>query len=455
MPIIRFFLQRALFVGCCFAGLLGWGQPSLVEGINDTLVKDDLGEVSDAFQDLFFKAVAQYGIENYEQAVETLKKSMPLAPDPSVIHFQLGKNYLALNKLNEAANAFEEVQKKRPDDPELLALLFEVYQGQGNPVKAIEMGKKLAPNNPTYFLKLAKLWLQEQNEVEALQNIAAYEQVEGNALEAESFRQHLYRETDQPEKLMQYFQKQSQKEPLNPENFRALIYLYHLYRKPEKAYQAALALQKLDEEAWEVPLGFYPHYIEAGETNLAVSALQMLMLDNENRQLEATLLNDFKQLVKEYPQYREEWESSLSGAQADEHMSQRTLAEQYQKEDPKKALAYYRKALEEAPQNFNLLQETLLLQMQEQEFEEASRLALQALEYFPTQAFFYLIKGKAENALGRYKQAEQSLIEGVGMVIDHPSLLAQFYQALEETYKNLGQDEKQMYYKEQLKTLKN
>ncbi len=455
MPFIRFFLQKTFFTGCFLVGLWGWGQPSLLEGVNDTLVKDDLGEVSDAFQDLFFKAVAQYGIENYEQAIETLKKSMPLAPDPTVIHYQLGKNYWALNKFDEAIKAWEKVQDKRPEDQELLALLFEAYRRQGKLDKAIEMGAKLAPKNSVYFLKLAKLWLRKQNEEEALQNIAAFEQVEGGTREVDSFRQQIYRETKQPEKLMQYLQKQSQKEPLNPQNFKALIYLYHLYKKPDKAYLAALALQELDKEAREVPLGLYPHYIEAGETDLAVSAFKKLLSNRQDEQLNTKVLEDFKQLVKKHPQYKEEWDSRVSGVQTEEQLSNRALAEQYQKEDPQKALTYYRKALEETPQNFNLLQETLLLQMQEQAFEEALTLALQALEYFPTQAVFYLIKGKAENALGNYEQAEQSLTEGVGMVIDHPSLLEQFYQALEETYKNLGQDERQNYYKEQLKTLKN
>ena len=56
---------------------------------NDVVVLDD------GFHDLFFEALLQKGIENYDKAIETLDKCKNIQPDNAVTYFELGKNYLA------------------------------------------------------------------------------------------------------------------------------------------------------------------------------------------------------------------------------------------------------------------------------------------------------------------------------------------------------------------------
>ena len=50
----------------------------------DNPLTDDLGNVSDSFQDNFFEALKQKGIENYELALHALEKAEVAAGDNQV-----------------------------------------------------------------------------------------------------------------------------------------------------------------------------------------------------------------------------------------------------------------------------------------------------------------------------------------------------------------------------------
>ena len=43
---------------------------------------DDLGNVSDEFQELFFEALKQKAITNYDKAIEALEKCIEIDPKP-------------------------------------------------------------------------------------------------------------------------------------------------------------------------------------------------------------------------------------------------------------------------------------------------------------------------------------------------------------------------------------
>ena len=63
---------------------------------------DDLGAVTDEFQEYFFEALKQKAIENYELAITALKKAEQLQPNNAVVFFELGKNYKFLENYGQA-----------------------------------------------------------------------------------------------------------------------------------------------------------------------------------------------------------------------------------------------------------------------------------------------------------------------------------------------------------------
>ena len=91
-----------------FLGLLLFGILCIPKGMyaQDKPPTDDLGNVSDDFQENFFEALKQKGIENYELALNALDKAEVAAKDnqenKAVVYFEKGKNLTALKRFEEA-----------------------------------------------------------------------------------------------------------------------------------------------------------------------------------------------------------------------------------------------------------------------------------------------------------------------------------------------------------------
>ena len=108
---------------------------------------DDLGDVSDAFQENFFEALKQKGIENYELALEALKKAEEAAkedPDAkAVVFFEMAKNLSKLKRYEEAEANFNKVLQARGDQLDVLEALYDLYYQQKNYEAAIPLVIKL------------------------------------------------------------------------------------------------------------------------------------------------------------------------------------------------------------------------------------------------------------------------------------------------------------------------
>ncbi|NJW54991.1 hypothetical protein HC175_18945, partial [Salinimicrobium sp. CDJ15-91] len=71
-----------------FLTLLQVGQPVNAQVPEKPVVEmaqDDLGNVTDAFQEHFFEGLKQKAIENYDKAIDALVQALALKPDEPVV----------------------------------------------------------------------------------------------------------------------------------------------------------------------------------------------------------------------------------------------------------------------------------------------------------------------------------------------------------------------------------
>ena len=94
-------------------GIIGTSMGMMAQDTEE-VPTDDLGNVSDAFQENFFEALKQKGIENYELALNALQKAERAAKkDPvqeAVVYFEKGKNLKFLKRYDEAEENFQKVR---------------------------------------------------------------------------------------------------------------------------------------------------------------------------------------------------------------------------------------------------------------------------------------------------------------------------------------------------------
>ena len=117
-----------------------------------------LVEYSDAFQENFFEALKNYGIHNYEKAINYLLECKKLNANDEVIDFELGKNYLKLNQYYKAEEYILKAVQAKPDNIWYLDKLFEVYKIQKDTPKSIQIAEQLASKNDKYKENLITLY---------------------------------------------------------------------------------------------------------------------------------------------------------------------------------------------------------------------------------------------------------------------------------------------------------
>jgi tetratricopeptide (TPR) repeat protein len=97
----------------------------------------------------------------------------------------------------------------------------------------------------------------------------------------------------------------------------------------------------------------------------------------------------------------------------------------------------------------NDLENQLLLMnayVEKKQFTLVATQAEKGLERFPLQPEFYLYGGLANNQLKNFKKAKDYLEMGLDYIVENPTMEANFYLQLSETYNGLGDlKKKEMY----------
>jgi tetratricopeptide (TPR) repeat protein len=91
---------------------------------------------------------------------------------------------------------------------------------------------------------------------------------------------------------------------------------------------------------------------------------------------------------------------------------------------------------------FNVWQNLLNLELQQNEFDSVIVHGQQALEVFPNQAWLYLVNGVAYSSKDRWDEAIFHFEEGLKRAVNNNQLLELIYGYLGDSYNNIGNSEK-------------
>lgn len=406
------------------------------EGFNQKPT-DDLGNVEDQFQEYFFEALKQQGIENYQRAIDALLKCRKLDDKP-VVYYELGKNYNKLKNFGAAEDALKRAVSKEPDNEWYLDELYDVYNQQGDTKKAIKTVKQLVKYHPDYRQDLASLYIKSKDYKSALKLLDELDKEFGISADRDYLRNQIYTITGRDEDRIDNLQERLDKNPENESNYLALIYRYSETGEIDKAFETAQKLLEVHPDSKLVHLALYKFYLDKNEPEKAIASMKTVLTASEiNADAKTKVLNDFINFVAKNPDYEKDLVDVT--ALIDDNKSFQTLVElgQYylKLQDKTKALMYFEDALKLEPNNYSVIKDVLLLHLDLDQDEKAIAKSQQALELFPAQPILYLINGVAHNKLKQAKQAITSLETGLDYVIEDPKMEADFYTQLSVAYK--------------------
>ena len=402
---------------------------------------DDLGNVKDEFQEHFFEALKQKGIENYDRAVEALHKCLNLDSKKPIIYFELGKNYNTLKNFGAAEDYLKKAISMQPDNEWFLDELYDVYYQQDDVNNAIKTIKQLVKYHPDYKEDLAVLYVREKRYKQALQLLDELDNDLGASKNRDAIRNDIYNATGNVDDRIDNLEARVAKNPNNEENHLKLIYRYSQAGHKKKAYKAALNLLKLKPKSKFVHLALYKFYIEDGSIEKAINSVKIALKSPEiNPDAKAKVLKDFMAFVSKNPQYEKDLVTITD--LIDDRKNVQTLSnlgEYYLKAgDKPKALVSFKEALKQEPNDFKLIKKTLLLELDLEDYKTVVKGSEDALELYPAQPILYLVNAVANNKLGDYKKAIDYLEIGLDFLVDNPNMEADFYSELSLAYKGVN-----------------
>ena len=432
-------MNRHIKITTLFLGLAIFINAKGIAQINfNKIPDDDLGNVTDKYQEFFFEALKQKGIENYERAVEALNECLKINDSKPVIYFELGKNYNQLKNFGAAEQALKKAIAMQPDNEWFLDELYDVYHRQDDIDNAIKTVKKLVKYHPDYKQDLATLYIKKGKYKAALNVLDDLDAALGTNEVRDKMRNAIYNKTGDTGDRIDNLKERIASDPNNEDNHLQLIYRYSQTGKPKKAFEAAENLLRVKPKSKLVHLALYKFYLDDGQTEKAISSMKLVLNTPEiDDQVKSKVLKDFVAFVAKNPQYEKDLIEATDNATTEKDaQSLSDLGAYYLKVgDKAKALSNYKEALRQEPSDFKLLRDVILLQIDLGHFEDAKAQSSNALELYPAQPILYLLNGVANNNLNNPKAAIEHLEMGLDFLVENPKMERDFYVQLSKAYK--------------------
>lgn len=371
-----------LFCITLFLPLSGWTQTE----------PEEIAMVSDEFQDSFYESLLQKGIENHDKAIVALEKCLVSQPNNATVHFELGKNYLALKQYENAYQAFQKATQ-------------------------------IEPKNKWFWTGIYDLSFQTKNyerAMTAVQQLILFDERNKDDLIP------LYMATNQLEKALSLIGEMNAK-----------------YGKSQERTQfknQILLATKNQSSDWK-ELGDFKNYLDANDGNQAVQTMNSILANAQiPNAVKHRVVNEFLIFAYTNPQYEGALENAISVFDSDKEVNvAQAIGKFYQnKNNTEKAIRFYELALQKEVG----IVETNLLLLQAyttaKQFQKLAKKAEEGMELYPAQAYFYFYFGLANNQMRQFNKAKEALETGLDFVIDDLDLEINFNLQLAEAYNGLG-----------------
>lgn len=353
---------------------------------------EEIAMVSDEFQDSFYESLLQKGIENHDKAIVALEKCLVSQPNNATVHFELGKNYLALKQYENAYQAF---------------------------LKATQ----IEPKNKWFWTGIYDLSFQTKNyerAMTAVQQLILFDERNKDDLIP------LYMATNQSEKALTLIGEMNAK-----------------YGKSQERTQfknQILLATKNQNSDWK-ELGDFKNYLDANDGNQAVQTMNSILANAQiPNAVKHRVVNEFLIFAYTNPQYEGALENAISVFDSDKEINvAQAIGKFYQnKNNTENAIRFYELALQKEVG----IVETNLLLLQAyttaKQFQKLAKKAEEGMELYPSQAYFYFYFGLANNQMRQFNKAKEALETGLDFVIDDLELEINFNLQLAEAYNGLG-----------------
>jgi tetratricopeptide (TPR) repeat protein len=436
--MVRKVIFIALFIGIVFPNfVLAQTEP------------DAIGLADDEFQNAFYEALLQKGIENYDKAITALEKCKKLQPENAVVYSEMGKNYLPQKKYKEAYDSFEKASTIDPKNMWFWVGMYDVCYETKDYNQAIVIVNKLIEFKKEYKEDLVSLYMNTQQFDKALDLINQLNTTVGKTELRENYKRQILSvakyQTSEKDNLID----QIKKYPKEEANYIALIFLYSESNQEEKALEVAKQLEtEIPTSDW-AQVSLFKFHLNNNDGRNAVVAMNKVFESRKiDDKIKHRMLNEFLIFVKDKPEFDKDLEKAISYFDNDKEVQvAKEIGKFYHnKKDWNHAISYYEMHLKNHSDDI----ETGLLLLQayteKQQFDVVAKKATDFIDLFPSQPKLYYYAGLAYNQLKNHKKAKEFLEMGTDYLVEDIALEINFNIQLGEASAGLGDVKKKESY---------
>lgn len=403
---------------------------------------EEIKPVANKFDEYFYEALLQKGIQNYDKAIVALEECSKLNPNEATIFFELGKNELALKKYKEAFESFEKATQIDPKNKWFWLGMYDVDFQTNNYNQAIITVQKLIELDGKYKDDLVSLYMKTQQFDKALALINELNDTVGKSDTRDVFKVQILSQGKFQNTEIDNLISQIQKNPKVESNYVALIELYSKNKEDKKASEITQKLEKEIPNSEWAQIGLFKTYLDNNEASKAINSMNIVLENTKiDSKIRHRILNEFLVYTTKNPQYSSDLEKAITYFDKDPDVNVALEIGKFyhNKKQWDKAVFYYEKNLKNntiADVNSNLLLIQVYLEMKN--FELVSKKASEMIETFPTQPQFYYYAGLANNQLLQFKKAKEILEMGMDYLVNDVALEIKFNLQLGEAFNGLG-----------------
>lgn len=405
---------------------------------------------TDKFQDYFYEALKQKGIQNYDKAITALEQCLKIKPDDATVYSELGKNYLALKDYKNAYSSFEHATQIDPKNKWFWIGMYDVSYETKDYNQGIIILNKLISFDEQFKNDLISLYMVTKQLDKALDLINELNDTFGKSERRDFYKTQILSEGKYQNAEISNLITQINKDPEEESNYIALINLYSKNNEDEKAFETARKLEiKIPKSEW-AQVSLFKNYLDKNEAQKAINAMNIVLVSTKiDSKIKHRILNEFLIYVDKNPQYSPDLEKAIAYFDNDKEVDvAKEIGKYYHnKKQWEKAIKYYEQALKNNTAN-DIETNLLLLQAyaETKQFELVAKKAMTMIEIFPTQPQFYYYSGLANNQLQQFKKAKDMLEMGFDYLVDDRPLEINFNIQLGEAYNGLGDYKKKDLY---------
>ena len=443
-------MSRFLILAFLFFNISSFGQwksfyPDKNKNKSQSHKKEKNGNDLLNYNNIFFSALKQKSLENYEASLSLFEKCIDKNNSITEAYYQASIIHKKLNNLIVAKDYSLKTVKASNSNIWYLRnyaeILFLNQDFEESAVQYISI-LDLEPENELNYYKLADTYIYNQKYLKAIRIYDKLQQKKGVDKMISMQKHKLYLQLKNVKKATQELEILLKNHPKDLEILQILAEVYILNDNKEKAFDVFKKISDNDPDNGRVHLTLANFYRDNGDVESSFFELEKAFRSKQiSIDTKISILSSYNGIISVNDTIKNQafiLAEILLLSHANDHRVNAVYGDLLLLNNNKaKAKDYYKKSLNINKSTPSVWTQLLFLEIEEANYDSLLKLSEEALSYLPSEPLYYYFYAISNIFFNNDIEAQKALKSGIEYVFDNERLYSEFQISLADTYHTL------------------